>query len=98
MTHELEAMLDPTGSVGGGAQARLAPRSGVLRHARIGLVNSTKPNSAVFLEQVGALLQERYELASVSLFDKATFALPLDDALATQVAERCDYAIAGIGD
>jgi hypothetical protein len=94
----LEEMLDPTGVGAAGDDARLAPRSHRLRGATLGLLNNTKPNSAVLLEQMAELLQQRFGVAEVLMFAKPSFAVPADDALVGQIAERCDYALAGVGD
>ncbi len=98
MSPLLEEMLDPTGSRSVSGDARLAPRSHQLRGKTVGLLNNTKPNSARLLEQLAELLGERYELAEVLMFSKPSFAVPADDALLGQIAERCDYALAGVGD
>jgi len=94
----LEEMLDPTGSATATENARLAPRSHRLQGMTLGLLNNTKPNSAVLLEQIADLLQERFGVAEVLMFSKPSFAVPADDGLLGQIAERCDYALAGVGD
>ncbi len=94
----LEEMLDPTGARTGSEDARLAPRDHHLRGKTVGLLNNTKPNSAVLLEQLAELLQQRFGVAEVLMFAKPSFAVPADDALLGQIAERCDYALAGVGD
>lgn len=94
----LEEMLDPTGKGVASDGGRLAPRHHRLDGTTIGLLNNAKPNSAVLLEQFGALLKQRYGVAHIVSFAKPSFAVPADDALLAQIAERCDYALAGIGD
>jgi hypothetical protein len=98
VTPFLEEMLDPTGTGMQSDGARLAPRSHHLEGTTIGLLNNAKPNSAVLLEQFGALLEAQCGVAHVVSFAKPSFAVPADDALLAQIAERCDYALAGIGD
>jgi hypothetical protein len=94
----LEEMLDPTGARAASNEARLAPRSHRLQGKTLGLLNNTKPNSAVLLEQLAELLEQRFGVAEVVMFAKPSFAVPADDALLGQIAERCDYALAGVGD
>ncbi len=98
MTPFLEEMLDPTGTGTATERARLAPRDHRLEGKTLGLLNNTKPNSAVVLEQIADLLQDRFGVAEVVMFSKPSFAVPADDALLGQIAERCDYALAGVGD
>ncbi len=98
MAPELEAMLDPTGRMVGEERTELAARPNDLRGSALGLLNNTKPNSGVLLEQVGALLQERYGVASLTVFSKSSFAIPADEVLLARIAEQCDFAIAGVGD
>lgn len=93
-----EALLDPTGRAHGGEDARRAPRLVPLEGSRLGLLNNTKPNSAVVLEQVAALLRAEHGVASVTMFSKASFAVPAEERVLTEIAESCDYAIAGVGD
>ena len=98
MERELETLLDPTGRTGGEENERLAPRPRSLQGLRLGLLNSTKPNSAVLLEQLAQILQDDYDVAGVTLFTKPSFAVPADDVLLAQIAEQCDVALAGVGD
>lgn len=94
----LEEMLDPTGAGIANEKSGLAPRRRRLEGATLGLLNNAKPNSAVLLEQFAALLQTQHGVGEILTFSKPSFALPADDALLGQIAERCDYALAGIGD
>ena len=98
MERVLEALLDPTGRAGGEENARLAARTGTLRGVRLGLLNSSKPNSAVLLEQLAEILKAEYEVATVTAFNKPSFAVPADDAMLAEMAEQCDVALAGVGD
>lgn len=98
MTPPAQAVLDPRGSVTTGATGRLAPRKRPLRGSSLGLLNNAKPNAAVILERLGALLQERHGVERVTMLSKSSFAVPAEDALLTQLAETCDYVIAGVGD
>ncbi|HTW98745.1 MAG TPA: hypothetical protein VMD59_08215, partial [Acidimicrobiales bacterium] len=98
MAAELEAMLDPTGGPAAAEQARLAPRSATLRGRRLGLLSNSKPNSAVLLEQLAGLLEERCGVAAVTSFAKPSFAVPAGDELLEEIAAGVDLVIAGVGD
>jgi hypothetical protein len=100
------AILDPTGRQGGppAGQSRhreglaLAPRPADLRGATVGLLENTKQNAALFLQELGRLLVERHGAAGVLLRTKANFALPVPDDLLEELAGRCEVVITGVGD
>lgn len=98
MPGQLEALLDPSGLADNAVVGALAPRTGRLEGARLGLLNSSKPNSAVVLEQVAELLRVEYGVVGAVMLTKPTFAVPAGDELVAELAEQCDLAIAGVGD
>ncbi len=106
------AILDPTGLEGsgepqGGAPVRqagreeeglsLAPRRD-LRGATVGLLENTKQNAALFLQELGRLLVDRHGAAGFVLRTKTAFALPVSDELLDELTRRCDVVITGVGD
>ncbi|NKQ58580.1 hypothetical protein HFP15_37620 [Amycolatopsis sp. K13G38] len=94
------AILDPTGgtrAVPAGATVP-APERARLAGATVGLLANTKQNAALFLEEVGKLLIERYGVAAVVPATKAVFALPVTDEQLEELAGRCDAVITGVGD
>lgn len=98
MAPELEAILDPRGAAPDHSAARLAPRKDSLEGRRVGLLNNAKPNAAVILERLAALLQERYGVADVMMLSKPSFAVPADDVMMEKLADQCDAVVAGVGD
>ena len=98
MAPTTQAILDPRGGLGGEARVTLAPRTRPLAGASLGLLNNAKPNAAAILEHLGTLLTERFGVGQVTMVSKRSFAVPAEDALLGELAERCDYVIAGVGD
>ena len=95
----VNAILDPTG---GAARVRsdlvLATPRARLRGATIGLLENTKHNAALFLDELGRLLIDRYGAAGVVTRTKHAFALPLSDDLLEELAAACQVVVTGIGD
>src|SRR5918999_4150483 len=94
------AILDPTG----GAPAVAAPftparRKRDLAGARVGLLENTKQNAALLLDEVGRLLIPEHEAAAVTMVrTKKAFALPAPDELVAEYARECDVVVTGVGD
>jgi hypothetical protein len=95
----VNAILDPTG---GAARVRsdvlLASPRARLRGATIGLLENTKHNASLFLEELGRLLVDRYGAAGAVARTKRAFALPVPDELLEELAGTCDAVITGVGD
>jgi hypothetical protein len=95
-----DAILDPTGgrrAVSGGT-AVLTPNRLRLAGATIGLLSNTKQNAALFLDELGKLLVERYGVAAVKQAVKAAFALPVPEEQLAELKGSCDAVITGVGD
>ncbi|WP_219413708.1 UGSC family (seleno)protein [Pseudonocardia nigra] len=96
-------ILDPTGRGGAAATppapaAVRAPRCG-LAGARVGLMENTKHNAALLLDEIGALLVAEHGAAAVTLRrTKTTIALPASAELVAEFAQECDVVITGVGD
>lgn len=94
------AILDPTG----GAPAVAAPfamaaRKPDLAGARVGLLENTKQNAALLLDEVGRLLVAEHGAAAVTLVrTKTAFALPAPDELVAEYVRECDVVVTGVGD
>jgi hypothetical protein len=95
----VNAILDPTGGVTRVREdvALAAPRAR-LRGATIGLLENTKHNAALFLEELGNLLVDRYGAAAVVPRTKAFFALPVPEEQLEELATTCQAVITGVGD
>jgi hypothetical protein len=95
----VNAVLDPTG---GAARVReevaLATPRARLQGATIGLLENTKQNASLFLDELGKLLVERYGVAAVLPRTKVAFALPMPDELLAELAGTCQAVVVGVGD
>src|SRR5436309_15327585 len=95
----VNATLDPTG---GAAHVReeilLATPRARLRGATIGLLENTKQNASLFLDELGKLLVDRYGAAGVVARTKQAFALPVPDDLLEELATTCQAVVTGVGD
>ena len=63
----------------------------------IGFVDNAKPNFQYLVDDLGALLMEKYGVAEVVKHRKRG-QVPMGDAVADELAEKCDAIIAGSGD
>ena len=93
------AILDPTGTVTSSAKpaAHRAPRLASLHGKRVGLLINTKQNARPFLEEVGRLLQERYDV-TLTERTKVNFAVPEPEDVIKELAAESDAIITGVGD
>jgi predicted ATP-grasp superfamily ATP-dependent carboligase len=95
----VNVILDPTG---GAARAPsdvvLASPRARLRGATIGLLENTKQNASLFLDELGRLLVDRYGAAGVVARTKRAFALPVSEDLLEELADSCDAVVTGVGD
>jgi hypothetical protein len=95
----VNAILDPTGGAGRvRADAALATPRARLQGATIGLLENTKQNASLFLDELGRLLIDRYGAAGVVARTKHAFALPVADDLLEELAASCQAVVTGVGD
>ena len=95
-----KAILDPTGSVKSKAATAAAPRArrpASLNGARVGLLINTKQNARPFLEEVGRLLTEKYDV-TLTERTKVNFAVPEPDEVIKELVADSDVVITGVGD
>ena len=98
-------ILDPTGTTqaahGSAAHSRAAPpraaRRPDLRGATVGLLVNTKQNARPFLEEVGRLLTEKYDV-TLTERTKVNFAVPEPDEVIKELVADSDVVITGVGD
>nr|WP_315267519.1 UGSC family (seleno)protein [Microbacterium lemovicicum] len=94
----LEPLLDPTGMEEGAADATLSPRPVSLRGLTIGLLDNTKPNATMLLEEIGARLVADHGAADTRLYTKDYFGTPVHDDLFATIVQECDVVVTAVGD
>jgi hypothetical protein len=95
----LADVLDPTGlSTVRVTDATLAPRRTGLTGARVGLLENTKHNAALLLDELAGHLEREHGAVAVLRRTKTAFALPMPDALREEFVAACDVVLVGVGD
>ena len=98
MTQKNEYVLvDPT------TQAIVAPFHGAPRlptvaGIRLGIIDDSKRNADVLLEELAEVLRTRYEIADVRWHRKPSASRPADPEAIRELAETCDAVVIAIGD
>lgn len=93
-----EALLDPTGMEEGSAEGTLSPRPVSLRGLKVGLLDNTKPNATLLLEEIARALQDQHGSDRAQLYTKDYFGTPVKQELAEQIAQECDVVVTAVGD
>ena len=75
-----------------------APRLPSLAGTRLGIIDDSKKNADVLLEELMELLRTRYEISEVKWHRKPSASRPADPAAIRELAESCDSVIVAVGD
>ncbi len=75
-----------------------APRLPSLAGTRLGIIDDSKRNADVLLEELVDLLRARYEIADVKWHRKPSASKPADPAAIRELVESCDSVIVAVGD
>ena len=75
-----------------------APRLPTLAGTRVGLIDDSKRNADVLLQELAEVLRTRYEISAVSWHRKPSASKPADSAAIRELAESCDSVIVAVGD
>lgn len=75
-----------------------APRLPALAGTRLGIIDDSKRNADVLLEELAEVLRTRYEISDVKWHRKPSASRPADPAAIRELAEYCDSVIIAIGD
>ena len=76
----------------------MAPRPDTLNHSVLGVIDNGKLHSDAVLDRITRGLKERYHLKDVIGVKKESVSHPIRDDEARRLADRCDIALAGVGD
>ena len=75
-----------------------APRLPALAGTRLGIIDDSKRNADVLLEELAEIRRTRYEISDVKWHRKPSASRPADPAAIRELAEHCDSVIIAIGD
>ncbi len=90
-------VYDPT-SGPAAREAAMAPRTGSLENGVLGLIDNWKTNSDAVLDRIAEALVERYGIEEVVRVRKRSFSQRVEEESAEDLAERCAFVLAGVGD
>ncbi|HXH08508.1 MAG TPA: hypothetical protein VNP04_01855 [Alphaproteobacteria bacterium] len=76
----------------------LAPRLPELRGKVGGFLDNRKQNANILLERIAARLTAEYDLAEAVHRAKFIYSRIAEPAVIDELAERCDFVVAAIGD
>ena len=96
VTRQQHLLVDPTTQPQMARFAR-APRLRDLTGKRIGLIDDSKENAQELLEELVAVLHQRFGVAEVVSHRKPSASKPATPDAIAQLAQTCDYAIVAIG-
>ena len=75
-----------------------AARLPTLAGTRLGVIDDSKRNADVLLEELVELLRTRYEISDVKWHRKPSASKPADPEVIREMAESCDSVIVAVGD
>ena len=75
-----------------------APRLPSMAGSRLGIIDDSKKNADVLLEELAEVLRTRYEIAEVRWHRKPSASRPADPTALKDLAEHCDAVIIAVGD
>lgn len=97
-TSTRERLLDPTGAAEGASDGTLSPRPVSLKGLTVGLLDNTKPNSTLLLDEIAADLSRDYGIGEIKHYVKDYFGTPVKDELFQQIVSEVDIVITAVGD
>ena len=75
-----------------------APRLPSLAGTRLGIIDDSKRNADVLLQELAEVLRTRYEIADVQWHRKPSASRAADPAAIKELAASCDAVVIAIGD
>ncbi len=75
-----------------------APRLASLAGTRVGLIDDSKRNADVLLEELADILRTRYEISGVKWHRKPSASRPADPEALKELVAECDSVVVAIGD
>ena len=96
-TNPTTTVLNPAAE-GKTASQTLAPRLNGLKGATVGLIDNRKRNSDVYLEELAALLKEKFGVAKVVNYKKDSQSIPSPKEVLDDLASQCHAIIHAVAD
>lgn len=93
-----ELLLDPTGMSDQSPDGTLSPRPVSLKGLTVGLLDNTKPNSTLLLEEIAEQLRTHHGIGRSRMYTKDYFGTPLKQELLERIAGECDIVVTAVGD
>ena len=75
-----------------------APRLPTVAGIRLGIIDDSKRNADVLLEELAEILRTRYEISEVKWHRKPSASKPADPEAIRELVESCDSVIIAVGD
>ena len=75
-----------------------APRLASLAGTRVGLIDDSKRNADVLLEELAEILRTRYEISGIKWHRKPSASRPADPEALKDLVEQVDSVVVAIGD
>jgi len=74
----------------------IAPRNGSLKNRVLGIIDNSKPNTDLFLNEALEVLRKNYAWSEILRLKKTSGAVPAP--FTPEFFDRCDVVINGVGD
>ncbi len=91
-------LVNPRGTDLAPGEFHLNDRLSTLDGKRLGLLENSKDNSDKVLQQMGEILQKKYDLTAVNHYSKHHASLPTKPEVIQSILNEVDVLITGIGD
>ena len=91
-------LVNPTGTDLSSGEFHLNERPETLQGKTLGLLENSKANSDKVLNELGALLKDKYGLKDVVNLSKHHASLPTKPEVIKQAVDQVDVLITGVGD
>ena len=91
-------LVNPSGLELAVGDFRLNDRPNSLEGKTLGLLENSKANSDKVLNELGRILQEKYGLKEVRMFNKHSASLPTKSEVIEDMLNGVDVLITGVGD
>ena len=91
-------LVNPRGTDLSSGEFHLNDRPSELSGKTLGLLENHKANSDKVLQEVAAILKEKYDLKDIVWFNKHSASLPTKPDVVQDMINKVDILITGIGD